>query len=249
MAGGHAVSTFLPRNNLASMGRDLTKLANSLGHTFATPDLLSLALRHSSLSVSGPEGSNERLEFLGDRVLGLIVAETLLHRFPHEDEGDIAKRHTALVRQEALVRVAEKLSLGNFIEMSEGEENSGGRSNASVLSDCCEAVIAALYIDGGLDVASNFITNNWGAMIEESPRPPKDAKTELQEWAQARGLELPQYTEISREGPAHKPLFVIKAFVDDHPGGPQSAQASGTSKQRAEQEAAEALLAELSQNE
>ncbi len=227
------------------MSSDLTKLANSLGHTFTTPDLLALALRHSSLSVSGPDGSNERLEFLGDRVLGLIIAELLLNRFPAEDEGDIARRHTALVRQEALVRVAEKLNLGDYIQMSEGEESSGGRSNSSVLSDCCEAVIAALYIDGGLAVASDFITSHWNPIVEETPRPPKDAKTELQEWAQARSLALPKYSEISRDGPAHKPTFVIEVSVGDHPG----AQASGTSKQRAEQEAAEVLLAELSQNE
>ncbi len=246
MAGGHAVSTLFPRNYLTSMSRDLTKLAISLGHTFAAPELLVLALRHSSLSVDGPDGSNERLEFLGDRVLGLVIAEMLLNRFPSEDEGDIARRHTALVRQEALARVAETLELGDYIEMSEGEENSGGRSNASVLSDCCEAIIAALYIDGGLEVASNFIATNWAAMVEETPRPPKDAKTELQEWAQARSLALPQYIEISRDGPAHKPTFLIEASVEGLPGGPQSAQASGTSKQRAEQEAAEALLEELS---
>ena len=248
MASRHAVSALFPRNYLASMSRDLTKLANSLGHTFATPDLLALALRHSSLSVTGPDGSNERLEFLGDRVLGLVIAEMLLNRFPTEDEGDIARRHTALVRQEALVRVAERLELGDCIEMSEGEENSGGRANASVLSDCCEAVIAALYIDSGLDAASDFISNHWATMVEETPRPPMDAKTKLQEWAQARSLALPEYTEISRDGPAHKPTFVIEASIDGHSGGRQSAQAAGTSKQRAEQEAAVALLAELSQN-
>ncbi len=223
------------------MSTNLTKLSNILGHKFTKPELLRLALRHSSLSVSGPTGSNERFEFLGDRVFGLIIAEMLLNRFPNENEGDIAKRHTALVRQEALARVAEDISLGNFIEMSEGEESSGGRINPSVLSDCCEAVIAALYIDGGLDVAAEFIAKHWRDMIEETPMPPKDAKTALQEWSQARGLALPSYTEISRDGPAHKPVFVIEASVEGYP----AVDASGTSKRKAEQDAAEKLFESL----
>jgi ribonuclease III len=220
---------------------NLSQLSQRLGHDFAAPELLRLALRHSSLSVSGPAGSNERYEFLGDRVFGLVIAEMLLNRFPNEDEGDIAKRHTALVRQEALARVAKNIGLGEFIDMSEGEENSGGRQNPSVLSDCCEAVIAALYIDGGLDTASDFIVAHWRDMIEETPEPPKDAKTALQEWAQGRGLPLPKYTEVSRDGPAHKPIFVIEASVEGKP----SMQASGTSKQKAEQESAENLLKDL----
>ncbi len=223
------------------MSNGLTKLSQFLGHKFTTPETLRLALRHSSLSISGPNGSNERYEFLGDRVFGLVIAEMLLNRFPDENEGDIAKRHTALVRQEALVRVAEGLKLGDFIEMSEGEEYSGGRKNPSVLSDCCEAVIAALYIDGGLEVARDFIEKHWSSMLEETPEPPKDAKTGLQEWAQARGLDLPTYAEISREGPPHKPVFVIEVSVK----GQAPANASGTSKRKAEQEAAEKLLEEL----
>mgnify|MGYP006428903203 CR=1 FL=1 len=223
------------------MSNDLAKLSQHLDHKFTTPETLRLALRHSSLSVGGQEGSNERYEFLGDRVFGLIIAEMLLDRFPNEDEGDIAKRHTALVRQEALVRVAEVIELGDFIEMSDGEAASGGRENDSVLSDCCEAVIAALYIDGGLEAAERFITTHWRDMIEETPEPPKDSKTSLQEWAQARGLALPAYDEISREGPAHKPVFVIEASVEGRP----TAQASGTSKRKAEQEAAEKLLEAL----
>ena len=223
------------------MSNDLTKLSQLLGHKFTTPELLRLALRHSSLSVAGPAGSNERYEFLGDRVFGLVIAEMLLGRFPNENEGDIAKRHTALVRQEALVRVAETLNLGDFIDMSEGEAGSGGRTNPSVLADCCEAVIAALYMDGGLHVAVEFIAAHWSKMIEETPEPPKDAKTALQEWTQARGLALPDYTETSRDGPPHKPVFVIEASVEGHP----PAEASGTSKRKAEQEGAEKLLEDL----
>jgi ribonuclease-3 len=223
------------------MLNELSKLSNLLGHKFATPEYLRVALRHSSLAVGGPDGSNERYEFLGDRILSLVIAEMLLGRFPNEREGDIAKRHTALVRQEALVRVAETINLGDFIEMDDGTGSKGGRKNLSILADCCEAIIAALYIDGGLDAANSFITTHWIQMIDESKEPPKDAKTTLQEWAQSQGLPLPKYREDSMQGPAHKPVFVIEAMVE----GKVPVKASGTSKQKAEQLAAELLLKEL----
>jgi ribonuclease-3 len=223
------------------MIQDLPSLSKKLGHKFTKPELLRLALRHSSLSIGGPDGSNERYEFLGDRVFGLVIAEILLNYFPSENEGDIAKRHTALVRKESLARVARTIELGSFIEMSEGEEKSGGRQNPSVLSDCCEAVIAALYIDGGLDIASRFIVNHWSKMIEETPNPPKDNKTALQEWAQGRGLPVPNYIEVSRDGPAHRPVFIIEASLEGH----GSVQATGKSKQKAEQMSARLLLEEL----
>ena len=223
------------------MLNDLSKLSNLLDHKFETPEYFRIALRHSSLSVGGPNGSNERYEFLGDRILSLVIAEMLLGRFPNEREGDIAKRHTALVRQEALVRVAETLNLGDFIEMDDGTEAKGGRSNSSILGDCCEAIIAALYIDGGLDAANNFILTHWIQMLDESKEPPKDAKTTLQEWAQSQGLPLPKYREDSMIGPAHEPIFVIELVVE----GKVPVKASGTSKQKAEQLAAELLLREL----
>ena len=220
------------------MLNELSKLSNLLGHKFGTPEYFRVALRHSSLAVGGPDGSNERYEFLGDRILSLVIAEMLLGRFPNEREGDIAKRHTALVRQEALVRVAETINLGDFIEMDDGTESKGGRKNLSILADCCEAIIAALYIDGGLDAANSFISTHWIQMIDESKEPPKDAKTTLQEWAQSQGLPLPKYREDSMQGPAHEPVFVIEAMVE----GKIPVKASGTSKQKAEQLAAELLL-------
>ena len=223
------------------MSSNLTILSQRLGHDFSKLETLNTALQHSSLSLRGPEGSYERYEFLGDRVFGLVIAEFLLLRFPNETVGDIAKRHAALVCQEALVRVANYIKLGEFIDMSRGEEISGGRANLRVLSDCCEAVIAALYLDGGLGPAKKFIVAQWSHLVDETANPPKDPKTALQEWAQARTLPLPKYLELSRKGPDHKPIFVIEASVDGH----SPVQATGTSKQKAEQYVAKKLLDKL----
>ena len=223
------------------MKNDLSELSNLLGHEFAKPECFRLALRHSSLSVRGSDGSNERYEFLGDRILSLVMAEILLVKFPDENEGDIAKRHSALVRQETLVKVAEKIDLGDFIEMDGGTEAKGGRSNPSILADCCEAIIAALYIDGGLDTAKHFILTHWMRLIDEAAKPPKDAKTTLQEWTQSFGLSLPEYRRVSMTGPAHKPVFVIEATVE----GKTPIRASGATKQKAEQLAAELILKEM----
>lgn len=223
--------------------QNLKKLSEVIGHQFAKEQRLAKALTHASYSNlnAGLGGSNERLEFLGDRVLGLVIADILLKRYPVEEEGDIAKRHTALVRQEALVRVAEDINLGDYIAMSPGEEDTGGRQNASILSDCCEAVIAALYLDGGLEAAREFIETHWLTLMAEDLTPPKDPKTALQEWAQANNKPLPIYKEISRQGPAHEPVFEMEVQVKNI----NAARASGASKREAEQKAAEALLEEI----
>jgi len=218
------------------------RLKQALGHRFADPGLLDEALTHSSVASAGDRRrTNERLEFLGDRVLGLVVADMLFDRFPDEDEGALARRHAALVRRESLARVAESIGLAENIRLSRGEEDAGGRKNPGLLADACEAVIAALYLDGGIDVAATFIRDQWDAMMAEDVRPPKDAKTELQEWAQARGLALPRYREVGREGPAHAPMFSIEVSLADR----TPASASGPSKRAAEQAAAEAMLEEL----
>jgi len=218
------------------------RLEQALGHRFADPGLLEEALTHSSVASAGDRRrTNERLEFLGDRVLGLVVADMLFDRFPDEDEGALARRHAALVRRESLARVAESIGLAESIRLSRGEEDAGGRKNPGLLADACEAVIAALYLDGRIDVAATFIRDQWDAMVAEDVRPPKDAKTELQEWAQARGLALPRYREVGREGPAHAPMFSIEVSLADR----TPASASGPSKRAAEQAAAEAMLEEL----
>ncbi|MFA7428782.1 MAG: ribonuclease III [Rhodospirillaceae bacterium] len=217
---------------------DLDAAARAVGHTFKDKDLLRHALVHSSASAGRGTATYERLEFLGDRVLGLVVAEMIYLRFPAETEGDLARRHAALVRREALTRVAETAGLGQYIVMSRGEEDAGGRTNPAILADVCEALLGALYLDGGLHVAAAFIEAHWPVMMEESLAPPKDAKTALQEWAQSRGLPLPVYETVALQGPDHSPVFTVRVSVQ----GISPAEASGASKRVAAQAAARTLL-------
>lgn len=220
----------------------LDALAARLGHRFERPRLLRQALTHASGLKRGRHGdSYERLEFLGDRVLSLVIAELLFDRFPDEREGEIARRHAALVRGETLAEVAAEVDLGASVLMSRGEAEAGGRENPAILADVCEAVIAALYLDGGLDCAGGFIARHWRPLIDAAGEPPTDAKTTLQEWAQARSLPLPGYREIGREGPDHDPLFTIEVSVDGH----APVRATGASKRAAEQAAAAGLLRAL----
>jgi ribonuclease-3 len=223
-------------------------IEHALGHRFSDPDLLRQALTHvSTLTEQGDGGgvSYERLEFLGDRVLGLVVAAHLYERFPGEDEGDLAQRFAFLVRRDALAEIAGRLNLGAHIAVSAGEAAAGGRENPSLLADACESVIAALYLDGGLSVAERFIRDQWRPLVDADPTPPKDVKTALQEWAQARGLALPAYQEIGREGPAHAPHFHVEVTVTGLP--PETG--SGSSKQSAEVAAAETLLERIARDE
>ncbi len=225
-------------------------LSASLGYVFKNEALLDEALTHSSVTGSEKLGRKkrpdkavanyERLEFLGDRVLGLVVAEMLFRTFSTENEGALARRHTALVRREALAHVATEIKLGSCIRISHGEEETGGRTNPSLLADCCEALIGALYLDGGLDVAARFIHRHWRGFLsgERSTAPPKDAKSALQEWVQARGLALPVYATVATKGTPHEPIFSIELRVQ----GYDPVIAEGSSKRTAEQAAAETLL-------
>lgn len=217
-------------------------LARRLGYDFKQPELLERAVTHSSMLANAGGGTSEksyeRLEFLGDRVLGLVAADMLIEAFPNENEGQLARRHVALVRQEALARVAGEIDLGTYINMARSEEESGGRNNPATLADACEAVIAALYIDGGLETAARFIRGAWRAMLAETPSPPKDAKTALQEWVQSRGLALPSYREVSREGPDHGPVFTVEVAIS----GFAPVNGQGASKRAAEQRAAEEMM-------
>lgn len=226
-------------------GAGLDGLARALDHRFIRPELLADAVSHPSLAGlkrrSGIGAAYERLEFLGDRVLGLVVAEWLLERFPQEAEGDLARRHAALVERTALGQVAETLGLGAYLRLSPGEDDAGGRQNRAILADACEATIGALYLDGGLETARAFIRRAWTDLIERSKRPPKDVKTALQEWAQARGLPLPVYEIVERSGPAHQPVFGVQVSV----AGSGGAIGRGRSKQIAEKEAARALLEQV----
>lgn len=220
--------------------RDLSELEGKLGHRFADPALLKRALTHAS---AGASKSNERLEFLGDRVLGLVVAETLHARHEEESEGPLTVKLHALVRAEACARAAEAAGLTAHIH-TVGSGFESPRARAAILSDVCEAVIAALYLDGGMTAARAFIERYWAEMFDNPGMGAelRDAKTRLQEWAQGRGLPAPIYRETSRSGPAHAPHFVIEASVE----GTAPEIGEGGSKREAEQEAAAKLLARVS---
>ena len=223
----------------------LATLEETLGHRFAQKDLLIEALTHpSAVRRRGiSRRGYERLEFLGDRVLGLVVAELLWRRFPDEAEGEMTRRHTHLVRREALAEVAQAVGLGERLIVSKGEDGAGVRENKSVLADVCEAVIAALYLDGGLDVARSFVEHRWERRLTALISPPRDPKTSLQEWVQARGLPLPAYETVAAEGPAHKRRFTVTVTVEGLKNA--TATASGSSKRSAEISAAAAALSAL----
>ncbi len=213
-------------------------LGTELDYTFEDPGLLRQALTHGSVS-TGRTSSYERLEFLGDRVLGLVIADMLLEAFPDENEGALAKRLAALVSAATLADVAGEIGLGEHIRARGNDSDLAGASGR--LADVCEAVIAALYLDGGLSVAREFIARYWLQRLKNTTHPPTDPKTLLQEWAQARGYDLPNYIETKRAGPDHAPSFTISVQVGEMP----PAIGKGASKRAAEKSAAAGLLEQL----
>jgi ribonuclease-3 len=212
-------------------------LARALAHEFARPELLDVALTHASAAASAAD-SYERLEFLGDRVLGLVIADLLLRRFTEEAEGDLARRFAGLVARDSLAEIAEALGLGAYVRLSAGEQAAGVRDNKSVLADVMEAVIGAVYRDGGLAAAAPLIERLWSPLVDRDARPPTDAKTALQEAVQAKGGALPSYRVLEKTGPDHQPVFTVEVTVDGQP----PARGEGLSKRAAEQAAAEVLL-------
>lgn len=214
----------------------VTELEKTLHYSFEDKSRLKLALTHSSLKQSKNDPSYERLEFLGDRVLGLVIAELMLEKFPGAAEGKLAPRLATLVSGATLADVARSLDLGSHILMTEGEATAGTNARESVLADCCEAVIGALYLDGGLGVAGEFIRRVWGPFVLDAE--PRVAKTELQEWLQGCGLPLPEYTVVDRSGPSHEPVFTVELAVS----GRDPVRASGLSKRAAEILAASEML-------
>jgi len=209
-----------------------------IGYSFRNPALLELALTHPS---SNKSQNNQRLEFLGDAVLGLVVAKLLYELFPGEPEGELARRHAALVRGETLTQIGRDIGVGEALAIASSEAKLGGRENASNLEDAVEALIGAIYLDGGLQAAENFILPRWKDLAEKTVAPPKDAKTALQEWAQARGLPVPAYTVKTSTGPAHAPEFTMEVSLPGYP----PAEATAASKRAAEQLAAEVLFKSL----
>ncbi|MEJ0009711.1 MAG: ribonuclease III [Alphaproteobacteria bacterium] len=224
------------------MDNGIAALEEAIGYRFRDRALLEAALTHRSLTKSDPaRAHNQRLEFLGDAVLGLAIAELLYGLYPNEEEGDLSKRFVALVNGEALADIGRRLGLGGLLAMGGGEEEQGGRTNGSNLEDACEALLGAIYLDGGLEALGPVIETFWAPAARALAAPPQDAKTALQEWVQARGLKLPEYRVTSSEGPAHAPNFIIELAIEGQP--PVRAEA-GTKKQ-AERLAAERMLAQL----
>lgn len=218
--------------------KSLDPLMRSLGHAFSDHGLVETALTHPSAAGGGDEPDNQRLEFLGDRVLGLVIAGALLDAYPDEAEGSLAPRYNALVRRETLAEVAAEIELGPHLRLGRSEATSGGRRKQAILADAMEALIAALYLDGGLEAARGFVLDRWQRRIAAPTEAPTDAKTRLQEWAQGRGMPPPDYRQIDRSGPDHAPCFIIEATL----ASGETARGEAKSKKQAEQAAAAALL-------
>lgn len=219
---------------------DMRAFCARLGHDFARPELLIRALTHSSLG-SATRPDNQRLEFLGDRVLGLVISEALFTADRNASEGQLAPRFNALVRKEACADVARQIDLGAVLKLGRSEMLSGGRRKQALLGDAMEAVLAAVYLDAGLETVRRVILTLWGERIESAEDTARDPKTALQEAAQARGLPPPSYIELARSGPDHAPTFTIEARLKTG----ESATARASSKREAQQDAARQLLTRI----
>ena len=220
--------------------KDQEILCNNLDYVFVRSDLLIEALTHSSLN-SVNKKDNQRLEFLGDRVLALIISDALLAVDPMAREGQLAPRLNVLVKKETCAEVALEIGVGSALLIGRSETISGGRQKVAILGDAMEAVIAAIYIDGGLKYARASILKAWGRRLEDAPQKSFEAKSFLQEWAQARGMQPPTYQEIKRVGPDHAPVFIIEVCLENG----DTASGTASSKRTAEQEAAKNLLQRL----
>ncbi len=220
--------------------RSTKALETALGYTFQDRAILERALTHASTRTerSLPD-DNERLEFLGDRVLGLTIAELLIEREPTAPEGVLARRFNRLVRRETCAKVGRALQLGSALKVSSSEEDSGGRNKDTILADAVEALLAAIFLEGGYSVVKDVVRRHWQPMLEAMPESVTDAKSALQEWAQGQGLALPEYVQINRSGLDHAPVFTTEVRI----AGRAPIRGVGASKRAAEQNAATALLA------
>jgi ribonuclease III len=218
---------------------ELSALESRLGYSFRAPGLAQLALTHVSAQNSGGRGralSYQRLEFLGDRVLGVVIASRLYQAFPQASEGELSMRFAKLVRRETCAEIAAEWDVGPHVALGLGEARGGGRKKAAILSDVCESLIGAVFVDGGFEAAEALILRAWGERITADAA--RDAKTAVQEWAQSRALSAPRYEEVERSGPAHAPHFVMRLTLEGY--APELGAAS--SKRAAEQAAAQAFL-------
>jgi ribonuclease-3 len=221
-----------------TVARDRQELENSIGYRFRDPELLGEALTHATAAKAKGRANYQRLEFLGDRVLGLVIAEMLFDAFPTAKEGELSKRLSDLVRRETCTEVARDWGLSGYIRVGAGEASSGGRERAPILADVCEALIGAVFLDGGFTAARTLVRGAFEDRMRARHQPSQDPKTALQEWAQARGLPTPVYKTQERSGPDHAPRFTIRVEVDGFDG----ISADARSKRAAEQGAAEAFL-------
>ncbi len=217
------------------MAKQLKELQDIIGYQFKDENLLRVALTHSSTNTSF---NYERLEFLGDRVLGLVIAALLFEKFPDEKEGDLAKRISALVQGETLAKLATKISLGDFIFFSDAEATAGGAENAHILADVFESVIGAIYLEGGLKPCQDLIALKWGDVLYTMKKPPQHPKTAIQEWAQGQSLPLPEYIVSNQSGPDHAPIFEVKLCVR----GYDPVLSTGKSRAEAEKNAAQKFM-------
>lgn len=223
---------------MAARKCEIGRLEVSIGHKFKNPDLAYLALTHVS-AASGRHETYQRLEFLGDRVLGLVVAEMLYTAFPMAEEGELSRRLADLVRRESCAEVALEWGAEAFVRLGDGERQAGASNKAAILSDICESLIGAVFLDAGYETARLVVTRAFEPRMRSPRRPLRDPKTALQEWAQARGLEAPLYHEIARSGPHHAPEFTMSVRVVGYP----AMEAKGMSKRGAEQAAAAGFMA------
>lgn len=222
------------------LAAELLAFQDRLGHRFGQPELLARAVTHASIGTA-TRPDNQRLEFLGDRVLGLVMAEALLSADLQASEGQLAPRFNALVRKETCADVARGIGLGDVLRLGRSEMLTGGRRKEALLGDAMEAVIAAVYQDAGFEAARALILRLWGARIATVAPDARDAKTSLQEWAQGRGMPPPVYDEAGRSGPDHAPQFTVRVTI----ASGETAEATAGSKRVAEQAAARSLLLRL----
>jgi len=224
---------------LKRRGASTSALETTIGYRFKDSDLLDRSLTHISAVAGGNRANSyQRLEFLGDHVLGLIISDMLFRAFPKADEGELSRRLADLVRRESCADVARAIELGAALRLGASEANAGGRLRTAILADVCEALVGAVYLDGGYEGAAKLIERLWGERMRAPVRSLRDPKTILQEWAQARGLPTPAYREVARTGPHHDPQFRVAVALPNR----EPAEGQGKSKRTAEQEAAAAML-------
>jgi len=227
---------------MSRKGKQPTALEGRIGYQFAEKTLLERALTHiSALGGGNRSASYQRLEFLGDHVLGLVISDMLYRAFPRANEGELSRRLADLVRKETCAEVARAMDLGPALKLGNSESHAGGRLRTTILADACEALIGAAFLDGGYAAADDLVARFWKERMLKPLRPLRDPKTMLQEWAQARGMPTPAYRELARSGPHHDPEFRVAVTLPDRP----AAEGFGSSKRAAEQAAAAEMLASV----